>query len=283
MGKTVRGIDISCHNRIEDETKITDVQFVIIRAGYGNNNIDNRFMEYTQKFMYKVPLGYYWFSYALDKKMAENEAVFLCDIMDNINYPENLPLFFDFEYDSVTYFTKQKNRNPTKAEVLEITEAFLNKCEDLGYKAGIYTNKDFKQRYYEDLAKKYPLWYALYDNVTPACLIHQQTNNGNIQGIKGAVDINYMDIDNINNSFLIAKDAYVGKADGWRGYFDKWIYVSNGHVKKDCWFCTVNGQWYRFDSEGFMLSDQLYKEGEKLYYLMPDGHMARTNEHGELK
>ena len=41
-----KGIDISYHNGNLDISKFSDVDFVIVRAGFGKNNIDKKFKDF---------------------------------------------------------------------------------------------------------------------------------------------------------------------------------------------------------------------------------------------
>ena len=69
--------DFSVHNgRIDwDRLKESGVDFVMLRAGYGKNNIDERFYDNASACMrLGIPFGIYWFSYAYTEEMAEREA-----------------------------------------------------------------------------------------------------------------------------------------------------------------------------------------------------------------
>ena len=59
--------DFSVHNgRIDwDRLKESGVDFVMLRAGYGKNNIDERFYDNASACIrLGIPFGIYWFSYA---------------------------------------------------------------------------------------------------------------------------------------------------------------------------------------------------------------------------
>ena len=59
-----RGIDLSTHNQVTDWDKVRQAgDFIILRAGYGAGNIDEKLVPYAAACMEKgIPLGLYWFS-----------------------------------------------------------------------------------------------------------------------------------------------------------------------------------------------------------------------------
>lgn len=81
------------------------INFAIVRAGYGNNNIDAQAKRnFTELNRLGIPAGAYWFSYAYTRKMAANEAKCLLDFVKS--YKIEYPLIFDFEYASDDYAKK---------------------------------------------------------------------------------------------------------------------------------------------------------------------------------
>ena len=190
-------IDISTHNGTIDFAKLAGkVDGVIIRAGYGKNNIDKRFKQNAEGCArYGIPFGVYWFSYALTKADAETEAHFCLDAIKP--YKVELPICFDFEYDSVRY-AKDNGVIITKATATEMAWAFCSVVEKAGYFAMNYSNEDYCKNYFDgELHKKYALWYARY-TASPdfaarprGCGIWQYSSGGTVAGISGNVDMNY--------------------------------------------------------------------------------------------
>lgn len=85
-----KGIDISYHNGNLDISKFSDVDFVIVRAGFGKNNIDKKFKDYMKQLSkLKKKVGIYWFSYAYTEEMARKEANYCLNAIKNydIDYP----------------------------------------------------------------------------------------------------------------------------------------------------------------------------------------------------
>ena len=91
------GIDLSCHNGSIDWTKVK-ADFVILRAGYGKetNQVDSRFEEYySNAKAHGIPVGAYWYSYAMSIEEAIQEAdVFISTIKGK---QFEYPVFYDVE------------------------------------------------------------------------------------------------------------------------------------------------------------------------------------------
>ena len=194
MGKF--GIDISNHNGDIDFVKVAkEVSFVIIRAGYGQNNIDARCIKNIEGCIkYKIPFGLYWFSYALNESMAKKEAEFLCNIADK--YKPDYPLCFDWEYDSDEY-AKKNHVDTSKSAMLKKAIAFLETVKERGYYPMLYTNLDYINRGFGDITNRYDVWLAQWGVSSPSvtCGIWQTSSNGVINGIGGNVDKNIAYVD----------------------------------------------------------------------------------------
>lgn len=201
-----KGIDISQwqSNINFDAVKADGIDFVIPRAGYGKNNIDPNFYNFVngaRNAGIKVP-AVYWFSYALDAEMAKKEADYTIAAVEKAGLPKSTIIFFDLEYDSVTY-AKKYAVNIDRNLCTRFTEAFCQRCLEKGYKTGIYANQDYCNRMYTaDIIKKYPLWLAYWNGgKKPSidCIIHQWSEKGKIAGINGNVDLNnaYIEFDTI--------------------------------------------------------------------------------------
>ena len=100
----IKGIDISAWQGKPDfeKVKASGVEFVIIRAGYGANNIDKQFVRNISECnRLGIPCGVYWFSYALTAEQAAQEARYCLAAVKP--YRLEYPIFFDLEYDTITY------------------------------------------------------------------------------------------------------------------------------------------------------------------------------------
>lgn len=190
-------IDVSTHQGKIDWNKVKGkVDGVMIRAGYGKNNIDAQFKRnITECNRLGIPCGVYWFSYAYTEAMAKKEAEYCLAAIKP--YKVELPVCFDFEYDSVEKAKKNYGVTITKTLATKLVHAFCGVVEKAGYYAMNYTNKDYLSRYFDDTTLKYDLWLAAWPanpdpNKPPRedCGIWQYTSKGSIAGITGNVDIN---------------------------------------------------------------------------------------------
>ena len=191
------GIDVSVHNGDIDWTVTKEhIDFAIIRAGYGRNNIDKCAKQNVKGCEDNgIPYGLYWFSYAYTVEMARNEAKYLLDFIKG--HTPSFPLYFDFEYDSVNHATKN-GVAITNSLLREMATAFCEELENSGYYAGIYANTDYVKRMYgEDIFDRYDLWYAKWECSRPDRNVNlwQATSTGKVAGIKSKVDIDYAYID----------------------------------------------------------------------------------------
>lgn len=195
-----KGIDVSKWNGTIDwkNVKADGIDYVIIRDGFGNATVDPQFESYIQGASYAgLKIGVYWFSYATSvTKTKEEDAKCLETIApyrDKITYP----VFYDFEYDSVDY-AKKLGITITKDLSSKMADEFLTAIKNAGYITGIYTNKDFGDKYfYEDMLFANNLWIAQYSS---ACtynrpyMMLQYTDKGTINGIGTSNEPAYFDM-----------------------------------------------------------------------------------------
>lgn len=176
-----------------------------IRAGYGKNNVDQKFVTNA---LACVNLGLtvmlYWFSYAYTVAMAAAEAGYA--IAQAKKYWKRCPIAFDLEGDSRRW-AAQNGVNIDKKLATDMAVAFLREVKNAGYIPVIYTNRDYLKNYFDmnritaELGVVY-VWFALYGvNNLPASELKvtdlwQYTSKGRIPGINGNVDISrvYTDI-----------------------------------------------------------------------------------------
>lgn len=188
------GIDVSEHQGYIDWEKVKnsgEVGFVIIRAGYGQGNMDKQFTHNAVMCEeLKIPFGVYWFSYATNPSDAKAEAEFCCDICDcyNIEYP----VCFDFEYDSDAYAKKKLGRDLTNSERSDIAKAFLDYVIERNYYAMLYTNLDYLNKGFREIQPNYGTWLASWGSFPDGehAGIWQYSSKGAVDGINGYVDMN---------------------------------------------------------------------------------------------
>lgn len=194
-------IDVSqWQGEINWEKVKPNIDGAIIRAGYGKNHIDGQFVRNVSECnRLNIPCGAYWFSYATTAEMAKEEAEFLLNAVKP--YRMELPLAFDFEYDSVN--AAQKNGvKITKNLATQFVYSFCGTIESYGYWCVNYSNPDFLSRYFaEDITKRFGLWLAMWPKIVNVeipprsdCQIWQW-GTSTIPGINGDVDTNESYVD----------------------------------------------------------------------------------------
>lgn len=228
--KYLKGIDVSEHQGVIDWHKVKEsgINFVMIRAGYGKNNIDKQFVNNIETCnRLGIPCGVYWFSYAYTDEMAKNEAEYCLSAIKP--YKVEFPVVFDFEYDSVNYATK-KGVTVSQTLASNLVKAFCKTVENAGYYAMNYANQDYLNRYFAGEAKTdYDLWLAEWPKNPnfenpPTCGIWQYTSAGKVDGIKGNVDMNIT----YNDYSEIIKNAGLNKLvkqepTKWYSDAQKWV------------------------------------------------------------
>ncbi len=188
-----KGIDISVwQGKVDfEKVKAAGIEFVMIRAGFGGGNVDERFHRNVSECnRLGIPCGVYWFSYALSVKDAVEEARHCLDTI--LGYKIDYPVCIDFEYDSTRYAT-EKGTKVDKKFVTEVICAFCEDIEKAGYRAGVYTNYDYSRNMIDmNAVSKYALWYARYNDSCERADadIWQYSNQGRVDGIAGDVDLN---------------------------------------------------------------------------------------------
>lgn len=189
------GIDVSHHQGDINwqSVKSGGAEFAIIRAGYGRL-ITQKDLKLEQNYAgcrkNGIDCGAYWYSYAKTPEEAEKEADVCLKAIEGKRF--EYPIYFDIEEKS------QYELGTAKCNA--IIKTFCDKLEAAGYWVGIYSFKSFlENRVSEDLRKRYAVWVA-HTGVGKTDYkgdygIHQYSHTGRINGINGAVDMNYCFVD----------------------------------------------------------------------------------------
>ena len=184
----MKGIDVSKHNGSINwnQVKADGVQFAILRAGYGRvaSQKDVKFEEYySGAKAVGIPVGAYWYSYAVSPDEAKIEAEVCISILKGKQF--EFPVYFDLE--------EQKAFNTGKANCSAMVRAFCGELEKAGYWAGLYMSRSpFNSYMEEDIKTRYALWLAEYNNklnYSGSVGMWQKSSTGRIAGISGNVDI----------------------------------------------------------------------------------------------
>lgn len=275
--KIWKGIDISRYQGQIDFKKVKEagIEFIIIRIGSTTSgtmlNKDPMFEEYFAKATeVEIPVGVYYYSQATTSIMAETEAEHVLKLLDRREL--DLPIFLDIEDARHKTIGKKKLANIYKAfaDAIEMGSPYTAKC---------YTGLDFLRNYIDDdllYERSGSFWMAQYNReITyskPQYVgIWQYSSKGNIDGIKGDVDLNiaYLDV-----TKMLRADKPKEKKKEWikdnRGW---WYRHADGSYTRGDWE-QIDGEWYYFNSEGYMKTGWISWK-EQWYFCREDGRMVR--------
>ena len=190
----LKGIDVSKWNGRIDWKKVkkAGIDFCIIRTGY-SKTVDHKFKYNIEEAIENgLQIGVYHFSYATTNAKAKEEAEFCLELIKPYKKYITLGVWFDYEYDSVSY-SRRYGVYPTKKSVTSLAKTFCSTVEKNGYSTGIYTNLDFSSNYFtKEVLDKYPTWVAVWGkmNYHGKYVMWQYTDSGRVDGIHGKVDMN---------------------------------------------------------------------------------------------
>ena len=171
-----------------DKVKQSGVDYVILRAGYGNESfqIDNQFANnYSKAKRAGLKVGVYWFSYATDELDALNEAEACIACIGGRQL--DMPVYYDIEYEKAL-------KTMSYDELTRMALFFCNKIILAGYRPGVYTSVTVYQNQidYDLLVENgISIWNAHWaPRCTIDCDIWQYSENGYVWGVDGDVDMN---------------------------------------------------------------------------------------------
>jgi GH25 family lysozyme M1 (1,4-beta-N-acetylmuramidase) len=215
-GSVGKGVDIShWDGNINFKKLAKEVDFVIIRCGYGSNTTkhdDRKFETYVKGCRDNdIPYGVYLYAHAKTVAAGKSEgqhALRQLNKLDGWNTETALPIFYDMEDRD-----QEKLSASMKAKV---AKAFCDVLEDAGYTTGVYANCDWwnnklTNSYFDTTVK----WGAHYNS---ACKdktkyeIWQCSETARVNGIPVKTDYNYM----FNDDIYISEP----KVTGYSGSYD---------------------------------------------------------------
>lgn len=172
---------------IDYNTLRDTASYCIIRAGFGDCDIDSRFEEHYNN-LQGLHLGAYWYSYAVTPEGARREAQKCLDVIKNKKF--DLPIYLDIEDKSLSVLSRDT--------LNAIVRTFGEVIENAGYYFGVYTNLNWYRNIISgsELNQRFDWWIALWDNDAPDPAyginygVWQYTNNYNVSGMR--VDGNYV-------------------------------------------------------------------------------------------
>ena len=208
-----RGIDISAHQGNIDLSALkSQIDFVIIRVGYGTKGtIDTKFTRNANLCKdLGIPVGFYWYSYALDVEGAKKEAKAMLNAIAPYKDIVKFGVWFDME-DADGY--KKKNGMPSNQTLRQMCAAFCEATENAGYYSGIYASESwFNNQLKGSEVTPYDKWVAqwptsggkqtaLNTSASKRSDVHlwQFTSQGRFSGYSGNLDTNYAYLDEFPN------------------------------------------------------------------------------------
>jgi GH25 family lysozyme M1 (1,4-beta-N-acetylmuramidase) len=190
----ISGVDVSQWQGVIDwkQVKEAGVEFALIRAGYGDTlsypkQIDTQYeYNYAQCKRNNIPVGVYFYSYAMNEAEAKREAECCLALLKGKQF--EYPIYYDVEeYDLF------KN-----GKTAEVTRAFVKVLEDAGYWVGIYTYRSAMGYFPADIKDKKAMAIAEYGsklNYNGQYGIWQNSSTSYVNGINGRVDHDWCYVD----------------------------------------------------------------------------------------
>lgn len=193
---TVTGIDVSefVGDIDWEQAKVAGVEFAILRVGYRGYEtawfvFDNNLHTYLQGCNdADMPVGVYFVSQAINEEEAIEEAE---TVLEQISgYDVTMPIYIDLEGAAET----ARTRHLTREEYTTIVNAFCERIEQEGFRAGVYSNENWIRTHlnWEDLTQ-WDLWFAKYTKTPSTDYTYnmwQYTNTATIDGFEKEVDLN---------------------------------------------------------------------------------------------
>lgn len=196
------GIDVARYQGIIDWEKAASqgIDFAMIRVGYRSLELgelcEDEMARYNMQeaSKYGIKLGVYFFSTAITEEEAIEEADWVAERISR--YPITYPVAYDCEG-----LDNENNRHYhlTKEERTACAMAFMDRIYEHGYTPMFYGMKneisdDLKWET-SRLEKRYKIWVAHYGTTaqtdyTGTYAMWQYTNQGQVEGINGNVDLN---------------------------------------------------------------------------------------------
>lgn len=258
QGAITRGIDVSHWKGVIDWGQVAaqDVSFVMLGTRY-QGQPDPYFAVNAQNARAAgLKVGAYIYSYATSVEMAEQEADFVLNLIKD--YPISFPVAFDAE-DAGTLGTL------TPSQVSEVINAFCRKIEEAGYHPMVYANETWLNSKIDLSMINYDIWVARYGTMYTygGPSMWQATNKGSINGVNGAVDID----------FLFKDYNSVIPADTWRTIGENQYYYKNYEMQKNSWIHDGTGFFF-MNENGNPMKGWMTTEAGSYYLDETSGMMA---------
>lgn len=188
-----KGIDVSSWQEDIDFKKVkkSGIKFVIIRAGFGTRTSPDKYFErnYSGAVEAGLHVGAYWYSYAESAAEAYEESQACLKVIEGKRF--DFPIFYDLE--------EQSQFDKGIDFCSNLVQTFCNNLEENNCFAGLYASRYPLQHYiFRSVASRYAVWVAEYNptlNYRGNYGIWQYSSTGRIDGVSGAVDLDYCYVD----------------------------------------------------------------------------------------
>lgn len=130
--------------------------YVILRAGFGDSDVDSRFEEHYNN-LQGMHLGAYWYSYATSPEQAKQEARLFLSVIEGKQF--DMPIYLDMEEQG------SLGRNTLDGIVV----AFGEEIQNAGYYFGVYSNLNWYNNVLSGnwLNSMYDWWIADWSGTPP--------------------------------------------------------------------------------------------------------------------
>lgn len=216
--RLVKGIDVSQHQGTIDWEKVQhEIDYAIVRLcdfyhqqPDGTCKLDEQFENNIRKCEeLNIPVGVYYYSHATTEEEAITEARFVANSLKA--YSLEYPVYMDIE-------TKEQEAliNENQQQMKEVIISAMTELESEGYFAGVYCNggsedNTKRKEFIDDISKVYNCWltsnatyniavdfedfkaedYEVLTMPSETIAMYQYSQQGQIDGIVGNVDLNY--------------------------------------------------------------------------------------------
>lgn len=182
----IKGIDVSHYQGSVNwkTVKGAGIKFVFIKATQGTSYPQvSYFRNHAPKALAAgLNVGVYHYGTFSNVSEAKAQAAYFISVVKD--YRLTYPLVLDLE---------ENKKGVSKSALTDAAISFLEKIENAGYFAILYTSKSFLENSLdEDRLKPYALWCARYaDALGRSADIWQYSSKGKVDGINGCVDMNW--------------------------------------------------------------------------------------------
>lgn len=191
-------IDVSKWNGTIDWAKVAaDGLGAIIRCGYGDDHSYQDDPQWQRNVAeaakYGVPFGVYIYSYAASMEQIRSEAAHVLRCMQQVTVPLAMPIFLDME----EWWDAKDKPSWMRNNVCAAANEFSRIINEAGYDVGVYASLEAWQNTGLGNYDRGWRWVAAWrSQLDYPCALWQYTNDGNVSGVNGRVDMNnlYMDV-----------------------------------------------------------------------------------------